>query len=573
MRFLEQSHTMLLLRNPQALTEGGVANLYGQRNDRLNDLSDAYLRETQTLEAAILELLRGYDVNELTDEQQVWYRTYEWYLDNQVRGHGFLHHSYPVHHFVGSYHDELIRLFTEIHPMQTREDVEDYLARLELIDDQIAQLLEGLAIREELGILPPRLILDMAAGRIRGYLGMRSPDPESVNAQHLSIFSVFSSKLDGISELSAEERQDFRSSAVERIEQSFVPAYVQFLTTIDRLASVADDDAGVWKLPDGEAFYAYMLRTETSTDLTPLEIHQLGLAEVERIHGEMRDIFAQLEYPEGESLGQSLDRAIRDGGSFPLASQADREAVLAEYERLIDDIEGRLDPAFDFRPSTDVVVMGDRGYSGGGYYVPGSVDGSRPGAFHTGVDGGSVPHFGMPTLAYHEAVPGHHFQITIEQELVLPSFTKSVFFNAYVEGWGLYAERLAWELSAYESDPYGDLGRLHLELLRAVRLVTDTGIHSLQWTREEARAYMRDAMGDSRGRWIHEVDRYTVLPGQATGYKIGMLRILELRERAQDQLGDEFDLAQFHRVVLENGSLPLEVLDIVVERYIERVQN
>jgi uncharacterized protein (DUF885 family) len=287
----------------------------------------------------------------------------------------------------------------------------------------------------------------------------------------------------------------------------------------------------------------------------------------------MREIFRELRYPEGESLGHLLDRAIQDGGSFALTSQADREAVLAEYDRLIDEIEPLLDPAFDLRPSTDVVVIGDRGYGGGGYYVPGSVDGARPGAFHTGVDGGSVPHFGMPTLAYHEAVPGHHFQITIEQELDLPSFTKSVFFNAYVEGWALYAERLAWELGAYENDPYGDLGRLHLELLRAVRLVTDTGIHSLKWSREEARAYMREALGDTRGRWIHEVDRYTVLPGQATGYKIGMLKILELREQAQEQLEDGFDLPQFHRVVLENGSLPLEVLDAVVERYVDDQSN
>ena len=206
---------------------------------------------------------------------------------------------------------------------------------------------------------------------------------------------------------------------------------------------------------------------------------------------------------------------------------------------------------------------------GGGYYMAGSLDGSRPGAFHTGVGPGTVPRYRMPTIAHHEGIPGHHFQITIAQELGLPLMQTLAFFNGYAEGWALYAEHLAKELGLYDEDPYGDLGRLHLELLRAVRLVTDTGIHALGWTRDEAKAYMNWAMGEQGGRSDGEVDRYIVVPAQATGYMVGMLKILELRDRAQTALGDGFRLSAFHDVVLGHGAVPLEVLERLVDDWIE----
>jgi uncharacterized protein (DUF885 family) len=199
--------------------------------------------------------------------------------------------------------------------------------------------------------------------------------------------------------------------------------------------------------------------------------------------------------------------------------------------------------------------------------VNGSLDGSRPGAFHTGVGGDKVPKYRMQTIAYHEAIPGHHFQMTIAQELDVPRFRNDIFYNGHGEGWGLYAEQLAWELGLYEGNPYGNLGRLQLKLLRAVRLVADTGIHAMKWTREQAKQYMRETLG-SEGA-THEVDRYIVLPGQAPGYMVGMLKILELREKAMDELGDLFDIKEFHRIILGNGSIPLEIQERLVNRYID----
>jgi uncharacterized protein (DUF885 family) len=284
----------------------------------------------------------------------------------------------------------------------------------------------------------------------------------------------------------------------------------------------------------------------------------------------MRQVFDELGYPQDGSLSELMGRATQEAGSYDTHSESGKKQVVVAYEALLDGVEQRLDEVFAIRPQAEVEVVGDLSFGGGGgFYVPASLDGSRPGAFHTGVAGSRVSKLAMPSVAYHEAIPGHHFQIAIAQERDLPLFRTDVFFNGYAEGWALYAERLAWELGLYEDDPYGNLGRLQLELLRAVRLVTDTGIHAMRWTRREAQAYMNEALGDPGGGLSGEVDRYIVLPAQATGYKVGMLKILELRQRAMEELGDQFDLKAFHDVVLGNGALPLDILDGLVEDYIE----
>jgi uncharacterized protein (DUF885 family) len=239
--------------------------------------------------------------------------------------------------------------------------------------------------------------------------------------------------------------------------------------------------------------------------------------------------------------------------------------IVTEYERLIETAEQELSVAFDLLPSADVVVIGG---PTGGYYSPPAVDGSRPGAFYARAVG-TEPRFGMPTLAYHEAIPGRHFQVAIALESDLPSFRKGATFTAYIEGWALYAERLAWEMGFYEADPYGNLGRLQGEAFRAARLVVDTGIHAKRWSYDQAVQFMLDNTGLSRGSMEFEVSRYATWPGQATAYMIGMLKILELRQRAMDQLGDEFEIKEFHNLVLGNGSLPLSILEQAVDEYIE----
>jgi uncharacterized protein (DUF885 family) len=568
-QFFDESFKQLLLREPETLTYAHLSQEFGLRDDQLNDLSDAYIRQTQQLETAILDLLHTYDREQLTPDQQLSYDIYEWDLDNRVRGHQFMYYDYPVTHFIFSYDFALNELFTELHELKTRENAEDYISRLSQVNRQVDQLLEGLKLREEAGAIPPDFIISMALGNLHDYLGMTSNNADKIEAQQLPVFSVFNDSLDVIPGLSTDEKNAFRAAALQEIENSFIPGYLKIIEYLDYLETIATSDAGVWKFPNGEQYYAYLLRNETSTDLTPEEIHQLGLVEVDRIKAEMRQAFNELGYPADESFSASLGRAISEGGVYDISTQAGKDEYIGAVEAIIAEADQRMDEVFDIGPSWGVEVVGG---PMGGYYTPGAADGSRPGAYHVGILGSRVNKFLEPTTAYHEAIPGHHYQIATGQTLDVPMFRKEGSYNGYVEGWALYAERLAYEMGLYEADPYGNIGRLQMELLRAVRLVTDTGIHAKGWTRQEARSYMDEAMGVP-GYFSYEVDRYVVAPAQATGYKIGMLKILELRQRAMDALGDQFDIKEFHNVVIGNGALPLEILERLIDDYIATAQN
>ena len=326
--------------------------------------------------------------------------------------------------------------------------------------------------------------------------------------------------------------------------------------------SVAPTKVGVAQFRGGDEYYAYLLRHYTTTEMSADEVHELGMEELERIHGEMRAIFDQLGYPQDDSLGALFDRVAADGG---LVSGTQ---VIATYEAILEQADENLDQAFDIRPQADVVVINSPIK---GMYVSASLDGSRPGAFHAGPANSTEQRYAMPTLAYHEAIPGHHLQIALAQESDLPSFRNMMGFTGYTEGWALYAEQLASELGWYKDDPYGDLGRLQAEAFRAARLVVDTGIHAKGWSFEKAADYFSQNTGYEMDDSVppeHQIARYVVWPGQSTAYKIGMLKMMELRQRAMDQLGDQFDLKEFHTVILSNGSVPLEVLERIVDDYI-----
>ncbi len=567
-QFFDESYKQLLLRKPEALTYAHLSQEFGLRDDQLNNLSDVYLRQTQELEVAILDMLHTYDRAQLTPDQQLSYDIYEWDLDNRVRGHQFMYYDYPITHFIFSYDFALNELFTEIHELKSRENAEDYISRLSQVNRQVDQLLEGMRLREEAGVIAPNFIIRMAQSNLRDYLGMSANNPDTIEIRQLPVFSHFNEKIEEIPELSFDEKIAFRESALQEIENSFIPGYLKILDYLDYLEPIATADAGVWKFPNGGEYYAYKLRDETSTDLTAEEIHQIGLTEVDRIKNEMRQVFTELGYPAEEDFFQSLSRAIQEGGIYDISTQTGKEEYIAAIEALITEADQRMGDVFDIGPSWGVEVIPG---PVGGYYTPGAADGSRPGAYHVGIQGTSHEKFVEPTIAYHEAIPGHHYQIATSQALDLPMFRKEGDYNGFIEGWALYAEQLAYEMGLYEDDPYGNIGRLQMELLRAVRLVTDTGIHAKGWTREEARSYMEQTLGP--GFFTYEVERYIVIPAQATGYKIGMLKILELRQRAMDALGDQFDLKEFHNIVIGNGSLPLEILEQLVDDYIASNAN
>lgn len=561
-QFLEESSRQLILRDPELITELGLADRLGVRNDRLNDLSENYLQDTHKLQSAILKLLQTYDRDLLQGQKRVSYDVYEWYLESLVEGQAFAYHNYPVHHFLGGYQFDLEFLLTDIQPMEDMEDAEDFVARLSQVDAQVPQLIEGLKKREILNAIPPRFILDMAIGNLEGYS----------SAENTAVYRAFEAKLKSMSSGTPEEHQALLENAKKEIETSYIPAFHVLKAYLEDLRNRSTDEAGVWKIDEGEAYYAYMLHKETSTSLSADEIHSLGLREVERLQPEIWSVLEELGQSPDDDFAAAMQAAIEACGYIDATSPAGKQQVLDTYEAIIEEVEPLMDEMFDLRPRRDVIVVGDEGMGAGGFYVNGPADSDRPGEFHTGLANPWVPRFNMDTIAYHEAIPGHHYQIAIAQELDLPTFRTQLSFNGYVEGWALYAERLAWELGMYAENPCGNLGRLQLELLRAVRLVTDTGIHAMGWTRDEARSYMRTTMGDPQGTWVHEVDRYIVWPAQATGYLVGMLQIIELREQAREALGEAFDIKAFHNLVLGNGNLPLEILVRLVEEWIDSLK-
>jgi uncharacterized protein (DUF885 family) len=550
--FFEESYKQLLLRDPEYLTELGIAESYGVGNDQLTDISDAYIRETYELHAAILLLLREYDRSQLTREQQISYDVYEWYLDDVVRGQEFMYYNYPVTHFITGVQNQLIQFFTDIHPVTNKKDARDYITRLQQVDTKFEQLIEGLKLREKNGIIPPKFIIQWSLYDIRRISGGI--------AQYLPFYTVFEEKIDAL-DVSTEEKQSLLQDAEKAVSEAVIPAFQSLGDYLEHLESVAPADDGVWQFSEGEEYYAYTLQHHTTTRMTADEIHELGLEEVERIRLEMRSIFDELGYPEDESLSELFHRVATDGG------RVSGSQVIETYEALIEEADQNLDAAFDIRPSAEVIVIGG---PTGGFYVPGALDGSRPGAFYANVSGSEYV-YGMPSLAYHEAIPGHHFQISLAQELDLPFFRGDILFTGYAEGWALYAEQLVWELGWYDDDPYGNLGRLQYEIFRAARLVVDTGIHAKGWTFDQALEYMEENVGfdPSVLDLEFEISRYVAWPGQATAYKVGMLKILELRQKAMDALGDQFDLKEFHRVILGNGGMPLDILEKVVQDYID----
>jgi len=553
-QFFDESFGALLKRTPETIVELALTDVYPLDGVTLDDLSDAYVRDTFEMCDVVLTLLGDYDRDSLDADGQLDYDFYAWYLQDYLDRLEFLYHDFPATYSIIGVQSQTQRFFTDIHPLATEQDAEDYITRLGLVQRKFEQLIEHLQLQRQNGIVEPALTMQVALSIVSELTHTAVRDNP--------YYTAFADRIAAIPGLSAEEIQDLESRALLAVGVSVIPAYADLEDALGNLLNNAPPVIGVRQYPRGAAYYAYALRHHSTTSLTAAEIHQLGLEQLTRIHAEMRLVFDQLGYPQNESLQQLFARVATDGGIVPAAD------VLSTYEGIIDEAESRLGDAFDLFPAADVVVLPD---PFGGFYIGPSFDGARPGAFYAGTSQ-DQPWFQMRALAYHESVPGHHTQIAIQMEQDVPVFRKIGRMTAFVEGWALYAERLAWELGWYGDDPYANLGRLQYEALRAARLVMDTGIHDLGWSFAEATQFNEENVGASTGPSQGAAGRYSVWPGQATAYMIGMLRILDERQRAMDALGPNFDLKAFHRALLTAGAVPLDLLGGVVDRYIASVQ-
>jgi len=466
-----------------------------------------------------------------------------------VRNHEFAYHDYLVtHYYITSRDWSLYDLLTVVHPFSSTQDVEDYLARLEQVDTQLDQLVNGLAARAERGVIAPQIILTTAVANLQGLA--------FASAQSHPFYTTLSAGTQSIARISSSERTAILAEASDIMEEQVLPATRRLYDKLVELRDIAPEAIGYSQQPDGEAYYDYALRHQNQTGLTAVEIHELGLAQVARLQPQIQAEAVKIGYPEGFPIGAIYSRVVQDGGVLY------GDDIVSTYEGILQQAKEDVSDVFERLPNTPVVVVPD---AIGGYYRPSS--GFRPAEFAAPATG-AQPYYSMPTLTYHETIPGHHLQIGLASELDLPLLRRIEAFLGFTEGWALYSERLAWELGWYDDDPYGNLGRLSDEMMRAVRLVVDTGIHVMGWTTNQAAAYFAENTGKSISSARYQVLRYIVWPGQSTSYMIGFLKLLELRDRVQDALGDGFDLAAFHTLVLENGSLPLDVLERRVEDYL-----
>lgn len=485
-------------------------------------------------------------------------------LDMGLEAERFRFHNYPLNQMFGA-QNNFPSFMESTHQVHDLGDAEDYVTRLSKSGIKFDQVLEGLHHREKLGILPPQFVMDKVLEEMRNFVA--TPAEENI------LFTALARKMQE-AELAPEAQTRVGSAARREIEQTVYPAYDRLIAYFEQLDSKVDGNHGVWALPDGAELYRLALKFFTTTDYSPDEIHRLGLAEVDRIQAEILAILEAEGWDTVAGFEPVMENLKADPRFYYSDSDEGREQILADYRAIIDEISAGLSDAFDVAPEADVEVQRIPEFkektAPGAYYQQPAMDGSRPGVFYANLwDIKATPKYGMRTLAYHEAIPGHHFQLAIQQQQEdLPFFRRMIPFTAYSEGWALYAERVAWELG-FLDDPYDNVGRLQAELFRAVRLVVDTGIHSQRWSREQAIDYLIANTGVAESDAVSEIERYFVLPGQACAYKVGMMKILELRERAQRELGAAFDLREFHNVVLTNGSMPLILLERLVGEYIE----
>jgi uncharacterized protein (DUF885 family) len=568
--FFGRAFLQFMLEDPEAVSSLGIFEQLGYKgfDGMLTDVSPEHELKLARMAREDLQTLHGYDRASLSSSNQLSYDVLDWFLTDLVEGQHWLFHDYPVNQLFGvqsSTPDFLV----QIHPIGGRRDIRNYIARLSAFERKFEQLLQGLRLRESKGIVPPKFVIERVLVEMREFVGV--PARENV------LYTSLRMKMGKLVGLPLAEREQLLREAESAINSSVYPAYRRLIGYFERLQPKVSGDYGIWKLPDGDRYYDYLIRSHTTTALDAEQVHDIGLAEVARIGKELDAVLKSQGFQQG-TIAARIAELNADSRSQYTNDDAGRAACLADYQRYIDQMIRGLDQDFAAPPRFSVKVVRVPEFkektAPGGYADTGSLDGSRPGIFYVNLrDMRDIWKYQMRTLAYHEAVPGHQLQGVIAQRLTdVPTFRKILPFSAYDEGWAVYAERLGWEMG-YENDPLDNLGRLQAEMFRAVRLVVDTGIHRKHWTREQAIEYMQEKTGMARSDVVNEVERYFVIPGQALAYKIGMLRILDLRARSQAQLGSAFDIRQFHNVVLGSGSLPLGILERQVDAWIRQVRS
>ena len=567
--WFEAKYNEAISRSPMTATFLGSRENY----DKWNDVTEAsQRRELEIQRANVAEMRDQFDPENLTDQGQLSFRLAEYELERDEIAARWRGYTYTFSQMRGA-HAGVASFLIGQHKITSKSDAEAYIARLKGVETYLGQHLANAQESAARGIRPPLFVYDFviegAANVIDGYpfegVGPDRPSP---------LYSDFTNKTNALvtnGTLTADEADDLNFKARGALLDQVYPTYFDLITWVSEDKANATADDGAWKHPSGVEFYRDRLSLMTTTDMTAEEVHQLGLAEVDRIHGEMRTIMQQVGF-EGD-LQAFFNFTRTDAQFFKPNTEEGKAEYLAEATAMIDTMREALPSVFNTFPRADLEVRAVEAFrekaAGKAFYQRPAPDGSRPGVYYANLYRmQDMPLYQMEALAYHEGIPGHHMQLAISQELTgIPKFRKYGGYTAYTEGWGLYSEFLPKEMGFYV-DPYSDFGRLAMELWRAARLVVDTGLHDKQWTREAAIQYLLDNTPNPEGDCRKAIERYIVMPGQATAYKIGMIKIVELREDARQRLGDAFDIRDFHDVILKDGPVPLQILEENVEAWI-----
>jgi uncharacterized protein (DUF885 family) len=521
---------------------------------QLTPVTKAYQAERVAKAKAALAELARFNRTQLDAEQRISASIIEWSLQGVVDSEPFADFSFVFSQF-GGLQVSLVNFLSQTHPIRNQRDIENYLARLDLV---AAQMDDGIALAKDAaarGFLMPDFITKSALGQFERFLS-------EAPTKNVLVASL-DERAAKLKDVTAAARAAFVAAATKTVGEHIIPAFRRAQALLQAQLPLTTSDAGVWRLPGGDQAYANALRRFTTTTMTPDEVHALGLKEVARIEAKMDGLLQQLGFKTG-SIKERM--AQLEAGLQPAASPDPRAGLIQRYEDMLADALKRSETVFDLRPKAPCVVKREPPFTektAAAHYTGPAKDGSRPGVFWAPLPGPTYNISGMRTLVYHEAIPGHHFQIALQRETAsLPRYRRDGIFgggSAYSEGWALYAEQLAAENNWYDGDVAGLLGQLNAELFRARRLVVDTGLHTKRWTRQQAIDY---------GISASEVERYTVWPGQACAYKIGQLKILALRAKARAALGEKFAIKEFHNLVLQSGNMPLDVLERVVDGWV-----
>ena len=554
--------------SPEYMTNLGVFDNFGfifRHNERLSVQTSDKRNEDYKHNLNRLNILEGFDESKLSKSQKITQKIAIFDTQNDIEAYErFKYHSYPFNQISGN-HLNLVEFMTDTHPMKSLNDARNYIDRVEMFDEVLLENLSWLKAQKEQEIFLPKFVMDHVIGQLEELIGYE----DSNNP----LMQIFIKKIDDIG-IVADERTELINELSGAIKDNVKPGYQSILNFMVENYKNANPYHGVWSLPDGDDFYALRLRTYTTTDYSAAEIHEIGLQEVERIGNRMKEIFIELGYEVNKTIGEMMSD-LNENPEFLYEDTLDRkEIVIKDYNQMVKEAEQDVKPYFYDFPESPVEVRAVPEYSektaAGGYYQSPSLDGSRPGVFYANLyDIKQTPKFGMRTLTFHEAVPGHHFQIALNLENDELTLYRRLGYrtSAYTEGWALYAEQLGVEVGMTKS-LYDELGVLQSEMFRANRLVVDTGLHYKKWTREKAMEYMKKVTGMSDTEVRVEIERYIVWPGQATSYKMGMIKILDLRDKAMKELGAKFDLRKFHSIVLDQGIVPLFILDDLIDEWI-----